>query len=218
MRGDEDMLYDLIAYVTVAMVAWTQADKAPVDEARLRSIATDIVTVVEGPDEEPVWKDDERRVKTALLMANIARYEGSGYQEYVDELRCNDPEWRKMPEGQRAMRRWGDCDHGLAYSMWQVHVSYEGIVLTHDGSEYVHAGAYPLGDPHWQQAIKRRDMADRKTAVHVALHMARKSIRAGAGLCQYTGELGPCPKGDERLKPALAWYKAHPFEVVASEP
>lgn len=62
---------------------------------RYRAIAADIADVALDPEEPPVFRsrevtassrDLDGRVKTAMLMASIARFESGGFREDVDNL------------------------------------------------------------------------------------------------------------------------------------
>lgn len=68
--------------------------------------------------EKPVWAGDDG-TRTARLLMCVAFFE-SGFRGYVDDGRCDDPEWRATATGRRMMRR-GDCDGGHARSLWQLH-------------------------------------------------------------------------------------------------
>lgn len=78
------------AYLVSAMTSWTppgqHREGDQVAQERYRNIARDIATVAASPDEEPVFDDDDDRVKTALLLASIASFE-SAYRADVDEGR-----------------------------------------------------------------------------------------------------------------------------------
>lgn len=64
--------------------------------ARYEAIAADIADVALDPDEPPIFRsqaiaekgarDLDGRVKTALLLASVARFESGGYREDVDTL------------------------------------------------------------------------------------------------------------------------------------
>jgi hypothetical protein len=105
----------------------------------------------------------------------------------------------------RKLLSMGNCDGGFANSMWQIH-DEGGIVLDGQGWRHVN-GAKDLESAFTGETMR----ADRKAAIRVALHMVRQSLLAHAGLCQYTGEPGPCPKGALRLSFASRWWAAHPF-------
>jgi hypothetical protein len=185
----------IAVYLTAAIIAWSH-----IATERATSIASDIAEVVES--EPPLWSSP---VKTALVVASIAKHE-SEFAQWVEDGRCNDPEWRKSTEGLRLLRKKGDCDSGHAYGLGQMHVA--PAVLLVDGD----AGWVLLRHPE-EGAITPKDViADRKLAFKVELHMLRRSIQARLGLCGYTGEVErPCPKGEKRLETAVTWYKAHPF-------
>ena len=168
-------------------------------ETRAATIADDIVAVVSEETEPAVFPQDDDRHKTATLIATLAFWE-SNFQLYVDNGSCDDRAWRKTREG-RATLLSGDCDGGWAYSMFQIHPE-GGIALEPGGGWHHEFGAID------GQAM----LADRKVAVRVALHMARQSIGHGAGLCQYSGEIGPCPKAAARLSFAQRWWAAHPYQ------
>lgn len=154
------------------------------DPGLAQDVAEDVAAVV--AEEEPAFANDDDRSRTGVLMVSIARFE-SEYAKWVDDGRCNDAAWRQSADGKREMRK-GDCDHGHAYSLWQVH-PYAG----HDAA----------------------DLTDRRKAISAALELARRSLRMGAGLCRYTGEpLDNCPKGTARLEAAKDWSRKHPFEAA----
>jgi hypothetical protein len=190
----------LAAHVLGAMRTWAKEDK---NAASFAAIAEDIAVV--ALSEPPAFEGDESRARTAILLASIALFEGSHYRRYVDEGRCNDIAWRATSEGKNQMLA-GDCDGGAAATLWQIHADV-GLVLYDDEREWVYASQDRGAFAYSQAAI----IADRKKAARVALHLVRRSLRRGAGLCQYTGELGPCPKGHARLRVATSWAAKHPF-------
>lgn len=117
---------DLAAYVLRAMIAWIPVSSHAATEAsmttlsRYAAIANDIAdTVVEADDRiipyrswslvdgkfEALPATDAQRVKTAFLMASIARYE-SNFVAAVDS--CARP-----------------GDGGRAWGLWQVHAPKE---------------------------------------------------------------------------------------------
>jgi len=190
----------LAAHVLEAMRSWVKESKATVPFTEL---AGDIAHV--ALREQPAFEGDESRARTAILLAAVADYEGSHFREYVDAQRCNDSAWRAK---NAVTMMQGDCDGGIAVSLWQVHYDCGGIALYDDAREWSYGcssrdGAVPVT----REAVR----GNRRLAARIALHMMRKSLRAKAGLCQFTGELGPCPKGDERLEHARSWSSKHPF-------
>jgi hypothetical protein len=157
----------------------------PMSETRRGSIADDIATVVLS--EERAFDDDASGQRTALLLVSIAHYEtGRSWSVWVDNGKCNDEAWRKAHS--LWMRRGGDCDGGKAWSMWQVHVP----------GDSVEAG--------------RALVVDRKSAIRAALTIARASLKAGRGLCYYSGETFPhCRLADLRLETARHWTDMFPY-------
>jgi hypothetical protein len=191
----------LAAYVVAAMRTWVKegAGTAPFED-----VARDIAVV--ALSERPAFDGDESRARTALLLAAVADYEGAHYRDYVDRGMCNDPAWRATEKGRVTMLQ-GDCDGGIAHSLWQIHPEFGGLVLLDDDREWTHSweakGAVPI--------LGRNLVEDRKLAARVALHMMRRSLRSHAGLCLFTGEQAPCPKGAQRLAHAESYSKRHPF-------
>jgi hypothetical protein len=167
------------------------------DVSHYDAVARDIANVASDASEQPIWGDDVTRAKTAIVLTALAFFE-SRFWRFVDEGICNGRDSSRV-------RALGNCDGGYAYSLWQIHPE-DGLVLVGDG--WAHAR-----DVRGVREVITGKMliADRTLAARVALHIARRSIRAGAGLCQYTGELGPCPKGNTRLGFALRWVARHPF-------
>jgi hypothetical protein len=200
-------------YVLEAMNSAAKPDEF---SASYEDIAHDIAVVVSDPKEPPIWKEDTDRGRTATILVSIGLWE-TRFRAYVDEGKCNDKAWRASAEGQNLMRM-GRCDGGIARSIWQIHADWGGIVVlpvnydSDDGNkrEWCYANEYSDDDGI---VVKPADFLDRQLAARVALHMARASIRKGAGLCQFTGEYGPggCPKGDTRLLWAEKYSSQHPF-------
>jgi hypothetical protein len=153
-------------------------------EARRVSITQDVATVTLAQDR--AFDNDENGQRTGLLMLSLADYEtGHSWSAWVDDGSCNDPAWR---ESHKLWMRNGDCDSGKAWSMWQVHA--------------------PGDNPE----IGRTYVVDRKNGIRAALLVARESLKAGVGLCHYTGEAFPrCRLGDRRLNTAKDWVTKYPF-------
>src|SRR5512135_352584 len=201
----------------------------PGRSASYEDIAHDIATVVLDPTEPPMWRSDTTRARTAIMLVSIAFHETS-FLAYVDDGRCNDPKWRASEEGRKIMANAGYCDGGIARSIWQVHTDFGGIYIIPanydddsrdiDRREWTYANQTPSGGT----LVTSDQMKDRKSACRVALHIARRSIRNGARLCQFTGESGSCPKGDIRYDWAeglRGYSRRHPFhfaEQVAVNP
>jgi len=178
------MIESLTVYVLAAILAWTRPHPSAAEVDRLTGIAQDIAAV--SLSEEPLFKSDESRAKTAILLASVARYE-SDFAPWVDAGLCNDLEWRRSAEG-KAVHRGSDCDGGHAFSLWQIHAGQAGQAL----------------------------IADRQAAIREAVARMRVSLDAGRGLCWYTGETGDCPKAELRLRTAQVWSLGHPFTATAT--
>lgn len=193
------------AYVLKAMTTWAPASTMPGrDIGHYPSIAHDIVETVFGSDEVPLWKDDTSKLKTLTLLAAIGFWEGR-FHKHVDDGTCNDRAKRKELKVRALLAISGDCDGGWAFSIFQIHPE-GGIVLTSDGG-WQHAW-----DTAGAVGIDGRLMIeDRKLAAKVALHMLRKSIQLSGGLCGYSGEPGPCPKAEQRLRFALGYASKHSY-------
>jgi len=151
----------LIQYILAAMLAWApasqHANRDPNPEAtlaRYTSIAHDIAAAATHPDEPALFKDDDKRVRTALLLASIAFWE-SGFRRDVDEGQCRPPE----------------CDGGSAWTLWQMHTD---AGLTFEGVTFRYAKDRPRG---WEGEVLTgaRLAKDRVMAARAALHMARVS-------------------------------------------
>jgi hypothetical protein len=168
---------ELVEYTTAVMASWP---KALIPAVSNLDVATSIVNVTASADD-------------AILLAGIGYFEGARYAEYVDSGHCNDPVWRRSPEGV-AMMHHGDCDHGQAHSTWQVHP--------------IQDKSSPL------YALCSVDAVDssREGAARCALELAHQSLRATGTLANYTGEwTGPHPAADVRLSFVKKALAAHPF-------
>jgi hypothetical protein len=195
------MLTTIVAYLVSAMLAWAPTSNHAMYDAnqqvtrdRYNSIATDIAAVAMDPAEPPLFEGENGRVETALVLLSVAFWE-SGFAARVDDGHC----------------RPGECDGGLAVSLWQIHPD-EGIVMDGDVYTYARNRSSEWRDEHASEILHRSDLRDRKTAARVALHIMRYSMQRGAGLCNYTGEVsGGCPKARVRLNFATRWAATHPF-------
>jgi hypothetical protein len=222
---EEAKVEQLADYVLGAMNFAVKPDE---NSASYESVAHDIAEVVSDPKEPPIWKEDSTKARTAIMLVSIAFWETS-FRSFVDEGKCNDKAWRASPEGQEAMRRWGTCDGGIARSIWQIHAEH-GITVVpanyDDESQELSKREWcyssECGDDDGGTIISPEAMvSDRKNAARVALHMARRSIRNNAHLCQFTGEGGlgddGCPKGEIRYDWAegpKGYSRKHPFSFV----
>jgi len=195
-------VYSMIMSVSPAGVHPDETPDAYV--ARAHEIADDIAAVVGS--EPAIFEDDDAKTKTASLITSLAFWE-SNFQLFVDDGTCNS-ESRMRDWVRHHFTGWvGACDGTLAVSMWQIHP--EGGIYLEPGAGWRWMTSKDSPTEIWT----RKDLLrSRRAAVRVALHFARQSIQNGARLCQYTSELGPCPKGDARLQFALRWVTLHPNE------
>lgn len=185
----------LAAYVETAMRAWSkETDKS----ASYDDVARDIAEV--SLSEDPAYDDDENRGRTAVLLTTLAYFEGARFARYVDDGSCNDKKWRKSKAGYDMVLARADCDAGWAVSLWQVHAA----------TFYFGNGKY--------QSVSMDELKDRETAIRVALRIVRKSLAEHAGLCEYSGEYGPCPKANLRLHFAERYSAKHPFAGATAPP
>jgi len=190
---------------------------------RIKSIARDIASA--AAVERGAWPDDITKGHTAIMVLTLG-FEETLFRGYVDDGRCNDPKWRPTPEGYALMGVGGNCDGGVAHTIWQIHVG-DGIALfpnpTGKGQDWRHIEgkipqakldedlAKPIG---LRQFVTKENIGQsRLLAARTAWRMVRQSLRNGGftNLCAYTGELGPCPKGAIRLNFANNWWQKHPF-------
>jgi hypothetical protein len=210
-----------ITYLLTAMLSWVPVTNlTPYGETedqamgRMHSIAEDIATVVLDRDEPPIFAAAEGRIKSGLLLASIASFEG-GFQKFVDDGICN----RRDFIGDRR----GNCDGHHAFSLWQIHVAGDGYLLLEDGS----LGSVYYSPPDVVRShpnvIKGPELiADRKTAIRVAQRIARDSLKRYHSLCAYSGE--SCdddtrhPKAKARLERAVEYYRHHPYVDPLPEP
>lgn len=158
---------------------------------RALSIAEDVATVVS--DEEPLYPNDETRVRTVTLLLSVAFYESS-FQAYVDNGDCLRPDWGRTAFGKAMIRAHASCDLGNAGSIFQIH-----------GGEWFLGARLP--EPY--------ELAhDRKLAVRTALRMIRIDTSLGA----YVGVRRPDESIDQarvemarqRTAFAAGWIAKHP--------
>jgi hypothetical protein len=173
----------LMDYFETAMQFWLKPTSLSTD---YHSVASDVAQVVLS--EEPIWPTDTTRGRTGIQMLAIAFHESS-FRAYVDNGTCNRyaKDEHAPKEISKLFQMFGDCDGGMAHSMWQVWPKAEFSAQTLD--------------------------ADRKNAIRAALYLARRSIRGSGGLCWYSGEGtgGDCPKAAVRYETAQDYWKKHPF-------
>jgi len=194
----------LVTYLLTAMITFAPPTSIS-EEERYKSIAIDVAKVVEDPSEKPLFKDDEFRVKTGLLMISIAYHEAGSFAKNVDEGKCYKHQ----------------CDHGNAFSMWQIH-PHTGLVFSGDTWDYVANKTKQWRKDHVDEIITgSRLVQERQLAIKVALRMARQSLRSVSNLCIYTGEwnseTGKCIdspwRARARMNDAILFLKRHPYET-----
>ena len=172
-----------VAYILGIMSSWPPADPS-METVPYHDVAETIALVTTSPDD-------------AVLLAALAYWEGARYAAYVDDGRCNDPAWRGTQEGIKTMHRGGDCDHGHAHSLLQIHP-------IDDRSSPIHA-------------LCATEIVDgsRVGAFRCGLEIARLSMKETGSLVNYTGEWQSVehPKADVRLRFARAALKKHPFKT-----
>lgn len=158
----------IAACVLRAMLAWAPvAVHKPLDHepsvtmSRYESIATSIERAASDPAEAPLYRGEQARERTALLLASLAFWE-SRYWARVDEGRC-------------ALR---ECDAGFAWTIWQLHPE-DGFVLTERGFTHARNRSKDWLLANASQVVHGPDLVhDRALAARVALHVLRQ---AGSG-------------------------------------
>ncbi len=185
-------------YIATALHAWEPF--STLQEA----VAHDIVRAVLDPGEEPLFAGDDLKVQTAVLLASVETHEGHGMR-YVDSGFCNDPKQKDNP-----LLKNGGCDGGHAVSLFQIHPG-PGIVLLDNGLYGYRRSPPPVDPSRTSQIVDAKALLDRPTATKTALHMLRAALKHDGTLCEYSGELRPCPKAAKRLTFAKEWLTSHPF-------
>lgn len=225
----------LVTYILAAMTSWVplrnQYDRAhdgkwlhddhglyvqeSEDKARSRyeQTAREIVSVAYDELNAPLFKGEDGRLKTALVLASIASFEG-GYHEWVENGDCNTPEWKKNHPH--------ECDGGIAFTNWQIHMY--GYVVK-DGeltqSQYLR-NSLNSDDRDWMtshegEIIRGADVIrDHRLAAQLAYYIVRYSTRNFKSLCGYTGEAcdGRHDKATLRMDRAVQYLRSHPFTYV----
>ncbi len=151
------------AYLVAAMLAWTPARVHPrlsgeseiAATERYDNVASDVVRVAcLDKSEPPIYPEPNARLRTALWLVAQAKCE-SEFSVKVDRGNC--------PKGQ--------CDHGSAWGLWQIHPN-EG--LTYEGIKFLRYASRPLG---WVGIVFDGPAltADRSQGARMALHLRRVS-------------------------------------------
>lgn len=212
---EQDRFKHLEHYIAEALHSWEPFSTLQ------ESVAHDIVRIALDPGEPALFDDDPERARTATLLASVESHEGHGFS-YVDRGICNDPTQKDNP-----VLKNGSCDGGAAHSLWQIHPG-AGIVLLDNGS-YAYKRQLPAdrqgpteggassvalcrtSEQHRGCVIDADALRDRELAVRTAMHMLRASLKRDGTLCEYSGEVKPCPKAVKRLKKAIEYTASHPY-------
>lgn len=157
---------------------------------RYQEMAEAILTVTNDSAEAPLFKGEDGRLKTSLLMLSIARFESSFARGPIH----------------------GDCEKAngkcttkpKAFCMMQVQPGPTGIVLDSERWRYAKRGETAItGD-----VLDRDPLA----CVRVALHMARESMQLVGDLGIYTGEGKGGKLSANRMQLAKYWLRKFPVE------
>lgn len=155
-------------------------------EARRAALVADLETVVNDPEEAPLFAGDDGRAKTALFVLAIWRGE-SNFDLRVQRYHC-----KGLPQGM--------CDGGRAWCMGQVHFD--------DGA----ANLLPKG---WVAADLEADVKKCAKATLAVLRYSKKVCGHLKGPDQFaayaSGKCFPSEKMRARYELAVAWLKAHPL-------
>jgi hypothetical protein len=194
------MITALTQYLLAAMLSWmpvkNQSFREPEDAAlaRYESIAWDVASVVCDGNEPPLFAGDDTRAKTALVVLSVAFWE-SGFRVDIDTGHCAPHE----------------CDHGLAFSLWQLHPE-DGFIFDGDVYTFSRNRSSQWRQEHASEIYDGPSLIqDRKLAARVALHILRYSVRNAKSLGIYTGEGGNGPKARQRYNHAVNYLRDHPY-------
>ena len=167
---------ELATYLVAIISHWAPA---AVPSVPVEDVARDIAAAVTTSG--PVWPGERGEKRSAVLLASLAYWEGARFAAYVDRLDCNRwqaPGARKPVEAQHLLP-FGHCDHGKAFSLWQI----------------------------WPRDDERAAMSDRFYAATRALELVKASYAARGNLSAYSGESADAhPKADIRERFAARYY------------
>lgn len=186
---------ELAAYllkVMLAAVPTTEHSGEPTSSvtARYRELSDTIAAVTMDPNEPPLFRGDKGRVRTALLMTSIGRFESN---------------FARGPIHGDCKRVAGKCTAPpKAFCAMQVQPG-QGIVLTGELWRYTRPGEKGItGDVLDSDPV---------ACVRTALHMARESIKITGGLGVYTGEGRGGKLAKHRMDYAISLLKKNPVEL-----
>lgn len=103
------MIETLANYIFAAMIFWVPVsdhsyyEKPEITIARYHDIATSIAESALDSEQDPLFTEEDGRIKTALLLASVASSEGF-FREDIDSCKKGG-------------------DNGLAWGLWQTHAS-----------------------------------------------------------------------------------------------
>lgn len=179
----------IVTWLVAAMTSWITPEPSHV--AMYAEYATSIEHVAYDPTEEPLYRGEGARARTALLLASIASYEG-GFQEAVD-------------------RGWKRGDHGESVCLMQVRLPGRFRIVM-DRDVYTYSKSIHIG---WS---KDDLIADREKCFRAALHIARESMKICRNLSVYT--TGKClrhePTSREREARASKYWRSLPISYDES--
>lgn len=180
------LVSSFITWLVVLMSSWTlKPSQYETHQDRFTAIARDALEVSFDPTEEPLFKGEQGRQKTALLLLSIASLE-SGYRTRVEDGKERG-------------------DHGGSVCYMQLNIGDRQLVMTERGARY----SYDRSEGWNAKDI----LADRKKCFKAGLHMARMSFDTCGNLSVYT--TGRCFQNEktanERLIRAQQAWKTAPF-------
>jgi hypothetical protein len=170
----------LVALLTsLTLTPKSEDGKAAMSQAR-SDVATEVIEVSYDPSEPPLYKGVDGRAKTAVLLSVIAALE----TRLASDVRSGH-----CPTGQ--------CDHGQAVGLMQVHPGEGGIKLTRLG--------YRRCGPRDASCLHASDLVSNEAlAIRLALHMIRQN-----GLASYCGEVPEGAVTELRRRTARGWFTQH---------
>lgn len=187
MNADEMIAYLVKFMMTVIPTNAHLSENATDVETRYQHHAEVITKVAMDPDEPPLFKGDNGRLLTALLMTSVDRFESSFVKgPIVGDCNTKDGYCRKPTDKPRS------------FCFMQIMPGPFGITLKGD--------VYGRGTRD-EPGIKGADLLeDDELCARVGLHMMRESMRATGDLGVYTGEGKGGKKSKHRIDLAKWWF------------
>jgi hypothetical protein len=184
------MLVALFKYLMAAAVVWTTVPgHKQQDQSHFEGFLQVTLAVCTDPNESPIFKGDDNRLKTCTYLVAQA-FEESHL-------------WRHVYEGHCSKATGGDCDANNAWGAWQIHDNPD-VTAAHgiDTDDSARGWHYTLG--HGGK-IGGDLVKDPRFSARLALHMLRTTPGAWTTNASAKGR-------------AMRWVAAHPFVAVDSEP